>query len=516
MGFNLATCLEQTATSAPDDVFIYFDEQVLTFSEVDGAARRVATGLTRLGLRPGDRVVVQLPNVPEFVYAYFGILKAGMTVVPVNPMLTGPEIQHQIEDSSASAVITHHSTAETVVASTGRRGAIPVVVVGSGSGDDFGALLAAEPLQWSYPCAPEDTAVVLYTSGTTGRPKGAELTHFQMFMNCTVAGELFGVGPGDVMAAALPLFHVFGLSNVLNVAARYGVALALIRRFEVDTVIHVLEQRGVTVFPGVPTMFVALLNADCEGRDLTTLNRGISGGASMPVEVIRGIESKFDGFVVLEGYGLSETASCSAFNIDAVQRKVASVGKPIWGVDMRIVDSDGRDIASGPDRLGEIAIRGHNVMKGYLGRPEATAEAIRDGWFHSGDLGYVDEDGYFYVVDRLKDLIIRGGYNVYPRELEEAFYDHPEVVEAAVVGRPDERLGEEVVAYVVIRTGSTITVEDLDKHCRERLAAYKYPREICILTELPKGATGKILKRELRTEAASAPATPVTPSASSR
>jgi long-chain acyl-CoA synthetase len=291
---------------------------------------------------------------------------------------------------------------------------------------------------------------------------------------------------------------VFGLSSVLNVAVRYGVPLVLVRRFSAEGMIDAIEQHRITVFSGVPTMYVSLLHADLRRREVGSLRLGMSGGASMPAEVIRGIEAKYPGLVLLEGYGLSETASIASFNIDAEQRKVGSIGRPVWGIEMRVVDADGDECPPGGEHLGEIIIRGHNVMKGYLGKPDETAAAIRNGWFHTGDLGYRDEDGYFYVVDRLKDLIIRGGYNVYPREVEEVLYAHPDVVETAVVGRADGRLGEEIEAFVVLKTSSRAGVGDLDEHCRARLAPYKYPRVFHLVDQLPKGATGKVLKRELR------------------
>ncbi|PXY19262.1 long-chain-fatty-acid--CoA ligase [Prauserella muralis] len=501
MSFNLASILDFTAATDPDRPLLYVGDEALTFGHVDDRARRVAAGLTTMGLRPGDRVMIQLPNVAEFVYAYFAILKAGLTMVPVNPVLAPREVAYQITDSGATVLIAHASALASARAGARGAGGVRLVVVGGGAGPgelDFSALLEAAPADLSHATGPDDAAVVLYTSGTTGQPKGAELTHFQLYMNCTVTGELLGLGPGDVMTGVLPLFHVFGLSSVLNVAVRYGVPLVLMRRFSAEAVIDAIGQYRITVFSGVPTMYVALLHADVRGREVGSLRRGMSGGASMPTEVIRGIEEKYPGLVVLEGYGLSETASVASFNIDAEQRKVGSIGRPVWGIEMRVVDADGDECPPGGEHIGEITVRGHNVMKGYLGKPDDTAAAIRDGWFHTGDLGYRDEDGYFYVVDRLKDLIIRGGYNVYPREVEEVLYAHPDVVEAAVVGRPDGRLGEEIEAYVVLTAGGRTGVRDLDEHCRARLAAYKYPRSFHLVDELPKGATGKVLKRELR------------------
>ncbi|WP_412517308.1 long-chain fatty acid--CoA ligase [Actinomadura madurae] len=507
MSFNLASILDVTAGAEPDRPLVHVDGATLTFGQVDDRARRVAAGLTAIGLRPGDRVMVQLPNVPEFVYVYFAILKTGLTMVPANPMLAPREIAYQVADSGAAALIVHASSLASARAGTREARGVRLIVVGDGDGDgdgsgelDFSTLLESGRAGVSHATGPDDTAVVLYTSGTTGRPKGAELTHFQLYMNCTVTGELLRLGAGDVMTGVLPLFHVFGLSSVLNVAVRYGVPLVLVRRFSPDAVIDAIERHRITVFSGVPTMYVALLHADLRGRKVGSLRLGMSGGASMPAEVIRGIERKYPGLVLLEGYGLSETASVASFNIDAERRKVGSIGRPVWGIEMRVVDAGGDECPPGGEHVGEIVIRGHNVMKGYLGKPDETAAAVRGGWFHTGDLGHRDEDGYFYVVDRLKDLIIRGGYNVYPREVEEVLYAHPDVVEAAVVGRPHGRLGEEIEAHVVLRAGGRAGAGELDAHCRARLAAYKCPRAFHLVDRLPKGATGKVLKRELRAE----------------
>jgi len=314
-----------------------------------------------------------------------------------------------------------------------------------------------------------------------------------------VAGGLFGFRD-DISLAVLPLFHVFGLSSVLNVCVRYHGTLVLVPRFESEAVLDAIERHRCTVFTGVPTMYFELLRADLAKRDLSSLRWGVSGGDAIPGEVIKAFEEKFPGVVILEGYGLSETASSATFNISAEQRKVRSIGKPIWGVEIRIVDVDDQPLPPGAENVGEIVIRGHNVMKGYYKNPEVTAEAFRGGWFHTGDLAYADEDGYLFIVDRKKDLIIRGGFNVYPLEVEDVLYTHPAITEAAVIGRPDERLGQEIVAVVVVKPGADVTRDDLVAYCKERLAAYKYPREVRFVDELPKGPTGKILKKELRAE----------------
>ncbi|MGW3151189.1 long-chain-fatty-acid--CoA ligase [Streptomyces sp. NPDC001177] len=505
MSFNLATTLRESTAASPDKPLIHFGDKTFSYAQVHEIAGQVAAGLLAQGLEPDDKVAVQLPNIPQFLFAYFGILKAGLVMVPLNPLLTAPEVAHHLADSEAKLLVTFEQCAQTAFQGTREAGGVPTYVVNSAGRDvrpegtrRFDELCAAENSRETHPTAADDTAVLLYTSGTTGKPKGAELTHFQLYMNATVSGERFGLSHDDVAVAVLPLFHVFGLSSVLNTTVRYGGSLVLIPRFEAEAVAEAIERHRCTVFSGVPTMYIALLQLNTTGRDLSSLRAAISGGASMPGEVIQAFEDKFPGLVVLEGYGLSETASTATFNIDAEQRKVLSIGRPIWGVEVRIVDKDDNELPPGEKHVGEIVIRGHNVMKGYYKQPEATAKALRNDWFHTGDLAYRDEDGYLFIVDRLKDMIIRGGYNVYPREIEEVLYAHPAVAEAAVVGRSDDRLGEEVLAYVVLKPGQTAESDELITYCKNRLAAYKYPREVRLLSELPKGPTGKILKRELR------------------
>ncbi|WP_308311090.1 long-chain fatty acid--CoA ligase [Streptomyces sp. GbtcB6] len=506
MSFNLATMLRESTAAGPDKPLMHFGDQSFSYAQVDEISGQVAAGLLGLGLEPGDKVAVQLPNLPQFLFSYFGILKAGLVMVPLNPLLTTHEVAYHLADSDAKLLITFEQFAESAFRGAQETGAVPTYIVNLPGSHvprptgtrRFDELCAAGDSREIHPTSADDTAVLLYTSGTTGKPKGAELTHFQLYMNCTVSGELFGFSPDDVVVGVLPLFHVFGLSCVLNITVRFRCSMALIPRFGAEAAADAIERHRCTVFSGVPTMFVALLQLDTTGRDLSSLRAVNSGGASLPGEVIRAFEEKFPGTAILEGYGLSETASTATFNIDARQRKVLSIGKPIWGVEIRVVDEDDKELPPGEEHVGEIVIRGHNVMKGYYKKPKATAEVLRNGWLHTGDLAYRDEDGYLFIIDRLKDLIIRGGYNVYPREVEEVLYAHPAVAETAVVGRPDERLGEEVVAYVTLKPDAAAESDELIAHCKEWLAAYKYPREVWILAELPKGPTGKILKRELR------------------
>jgi long-chain acyl-CoA synthetase len=505
VSFNLATMLTETALAAPDATVHTFLGQSTSYRDLDEQSGRLAAGLLASGLRPGQVVGVQLPNLPQFLTAYFGALKAGMVVLPLNPLLKAPEIEYHLADSAAAILIGFDGIYQEAAKACEQR-AVPLYLVSLGSGElppgtrPFGDLLSAAPLAQPggdvRPGNADDTAVLIYTSGTTGKPKGAELTHFELYMNCTVSGQLFGARPDDVTLAVLPFFHVFGLSSVLNVAVRYGGGLAIVPRFEPGAVLDALERDRCSVIAGVPTMLQALAQLDSAGRDLSRLRVAVSGGASLPEDVMARFEETF-GIRVLEGYGLSETASTASFNRPD-DRRPLSVGKPIWGVQLRVAGEDDRPLPPGRDNIGEILIRGHNVMKGYLGQPEATAATLKGGWLHTGDLGYQDADGFFFIVDRTKDLVIRGGYNVYPREIEEVLFAHPGIAEAAVVGKPDDRLGEEVVAVVVVAPGSELTADDVIAYCRERLAAYKYPREVRFLPELPKGPTGKILKNVLR------------------
>lgn len=505
MSFNLAVILRESRNAHPDKPLCHIGDQTFSYAQVDEISGRIAVSLRNLGVRDGDKVAVQLPNLPHFLFAYFGILKAGAVMVPLNPLLRAPEISYHLADSDSRVLITFETSADEAVKGATEIAGLSTYVVNLPGNDQrptgtksFDELYLADDRGDIEPTNAEDTAVIIYTSGTTGKPKGAELTHFQLFMNCTVSGELFGFRDDDVGMAVLPMFHVFGLSSVLNVTVRFGGTLVLVPRFDAKTVVDELVLHRCTIFSGVPTMYFALLQADTDGRDLSALRVGVSGGAPIPGEVIRAFEEKYPGVVILEGYGLSETASTATFNISAEQRRVLSIGKPIWGVAVRLVDENDTELPPGADNVGEIVIRGHNLMKGYYKKPEATAGAFRDGWFHSGDLGYRDEDGYFFIVDRKKDLVIRGGYNVYPREVEEVLFEHSGVAAAAVIGKPDEKLGQEVLAFVVPKEGVTLTADDVIAHCKERLAAYKYPREVRIVDELPTGPTGKLLKKELR------------------
>jgi long-chain acyl-CoA synthetase len=412
-------------------------------------------------------------------------------VVPMNPLLKSREVAYYLGDSGAKVLFAWHGAAGEAAKGAADTGARVVDVA-----DPLLTLADQDPAQVTADRGDDDDAVILYTSGTTGRPKGAELTHANLTRNAELtATTLLKSGTADVVMGCLPLFHVFGLTCGLNATIASGSTLTLLPRFDPGKALEIIQRDRVTIFEGVPTMYAAMLHHTGERPDVSSLRLCVSGGAAMPVEVLRGFEDAF-GCVILEGYGLSETSPVASFNHPDKVRKPGSIGTPIAGVEMRLIDADGADVP--PGEVGEIAIRGHNVMKGYWGRPDATAEAIQDGWFRTGDLARVDEDGYYYIVDRKKDLIIRGGYNVYPREIEEVLYEHPDVAEAAVIGIPHPELGEDVGAAVKLKPGGTATPADLRAFARERVAAYKYPRHIWIVDDLPKGPTGKILRREVQ------------------
>jgi long-chain acyl-CoA synthetase len=484
---NLARNIESAAERLPDRTAVRLDDYSASYSQLLAQTALVAGLLGEQGVRPGDRVGLMLPNVPHFPAIYYGILRAGAVVVPMNPLLKAREVEYYLGDSGAKLLFAWPESAGEAGKGAEVAGATMIQ-----TDEGWASLLAAQaPTPAVVERDGSETAVILYTSGTTGRPKGAELTHDNLARNCEVAARtLLTVAQEDVMMGCLPLFHSFGQTSVMNVCFHAGAELTLVPRFDATKVLEVIERDGVTVFQGVPTMYFGLLHhPDRDSYDLSRLRICVSGGASMPVEVLHAFESAF-GAIILEGYGLSETSPIASFNKPDRPRKPGSIGTAIEGTEMKLVDVSGEGV-------GEIAIRGHNIMKGYWANPEATATAIPDGWFRSGDLAKQDEDGYFYIVDRKKDLIIRGGYNIYPREVEEVLYEHPAVAEAAVIGVPHQEWGEEVAAAVALKPGYTATEQELISFVKERIAAYKYPRRLWILDALPKTATGKILRREV-------------------
>jgi long-chain acyl-CoA synthetase len=492
MSANLASILTETAQRHGDRPALKLDDTTVDYALLEEGSARIAGLLKSKGFERGDRVGIMLPNVPYFALIYYGVLRAGGVVVPMNPLLKGREVKFYLEDPGAKILFAWGDFEEPAEKGASDAGAECILV----KPGDFEKLVAeAEPDHDLADVDGQDTAVLLYTSGTTGTPKGAELTHDNLKRNAEIAGNLFDVGCEDIALGALPLFHSFGQTCGLNATVSNGGCLTMLPRFDPAQALEIIQRDQVTIFEGVPTMFGAMLHVD--GRDdydTSTLRVCASGGAAMPGETLRGFEEAFN-CKVLEGYGLSETSPVASFNHPDRERKIGSIGTPIEGVEMKVVDEDGKEVAQG--EVGEIVIKGHNVMKGYWRKDDATKEAIRDGWFHTGDMAKVDEEGYFFIVDRKKDMIIRGGYNVYPREIEEVLYEHPAVREAAVVGVPHDELGEEVGAAVAFKDGEEVDVDELKSYVKEHVAAYKYPRHVWVVDELPKGPTGKVLKREI-------------------
>jgi long-chain acyl-CoA synthetase len=491
-GTNLAELLLDSAQRDPDQVAIRLDGAELTYAQLGGASAHVVGLLREHGFQVGDRVGIMLPNLPCFPVCYYGVLRAGGVVVPMNVLLRKREVAFYLEDSGAKLLFAWEGFAEDAQAGADQAGA-ECIVVKLGEFEDL--VGEAEPVTDVAPVSDDDTAVILYTSGTTGTPKGAELTHANLARNARSSSDMFGFGPEAVTLGALPLFHSFGQTCSLNATIGNGGTLTLIPRFDPGKALEIIQRDGVNIFQGVPTMYGAMLHFPDAGKyDTSSLQLCASGGSAMPVELMRGFEKQF-GCKILEGYGLSESSPVASFNHPDRERKPGSIGTPIAGVEMKVVDDEDRELPQG--EVGEIVIRGHNVMKGYWNRADATAETIRDGWLHTGDMARVDEDGYFFIVDRKKDMIIRGGYNVYPREVEEVLYEHPAVREAAVLGVPHDEYGEEVGAAVALKDGEHVSADELRQFVKDQVAAYKYPRQIWFIHELPKGPTGKILKREI-------------------
>jgi long-chain acyl-CoA synthetase len=514
---NLAALLENSALDHPEREALVLGDTRLTYAEVDAAASRVANLLVSRGVRPGDKVALSCVNIPQFTIVYFGILKAGAVVVPLNVLLKRREIAYHLQDSGATTYLCFEGTPELPMAWEGWVGfaeapgcknffvitADPAAASPLEGTETFAHAVAEQPSTFAtVDRDDEDTAVILYTSGTTGRPKGAELRHRNMRDNALAGRDLFHADASrpDTYLGALPLFHSFGQTVIQNGAFAFGGTVVLLPRFDAATALALMLRNDVSFFAGVPTMYWGLLRALDEdpaidvGKVAKTLRVAVAGGSALPVEVHRQVEQRFH-VNILEGYGLSETSPIASFSLPGQPPRVGSIGVPIPGVDMKLLEPETwHEVADG---VGEIAIKGHNVMKGYHNRPEATAEVLRDGWFRTGDLARRDEEGWYYIVDRAKDMIIRGGFNVYPREIEEVLMTHPDVSLAAVIGVPHERHGEEVKALVIRREGATVTEQELVAWGKEQMASYKYPRIVEFAATLPMTATGKILKREL-------------------
>jgi long-chain acyl-CoA synthetase len=493
MNANLAGILAESASRHGDRPALRLGDLTTTYAELDAGSARVAGLLRERGVEPGDRVAVMLPNVPQFALAYYGALRLGAIVVPMNVLLKRREVRYLLADSGAKLLFALAGFDEHAISGAEDTGAECFSV----EFDAFAAELDRAPaIEALAPCGGDDTAVIIYTSGTTGSPKGAELTHDNLRSNIDTCRGMFEIGPGDVTLGALPLFHAFGQTCGLNTSISAGACVTLLPRFDPAQALETIESHGVSMCLGVPTMYAAMLGqAAAADLDASRLRVCISGGSAMPVGVLRDAEAAF-GTTMLEGYGLSETSPVASFNHPGRERKPGSIGTPLAGVEMRVADDDDRDVPLG--EVGEILIRGENVMKAYWGAPEATAKTMRGGWLHTGDLGRVDEDGYFFIVDRKKDMVLRGGLNVYSREVEEVLREHPAVEDAAVVAVPHPLLGEEVGAAVVAAEGAEPDAREIRTFVRGEIAAYKYPRHIWFVDELPVNAAGKVLKREIQ------------------
>jgi long-chain acyl-CoA synthetase len=499
---NLAHLGEENLAKFGEYVALHFEGRDLTNADQARAAGRIAGALRRLGVSPGDRVVVMLPNCPEVTQSYGGIWKAGGVIVPVIFLLGAEEVAHILAHSEAKVVITSSDMLWKVEAQIGALPTLHHVVLVDGGGDGRTLSLAAETTSEpdrfeTVEREDDDVAVILYTSGTTGRPKGVALSHGNLAANARSAAMLFELDREDWAVAVLPLSHSYGLT-LMNAANILGSRAVLLRWFNPEEVLRTIQAFRATAMSGVPTMFVYLLNYPEAGQfDTSSMRVWGSGAAPLPVELVEPFERKFGG-KLMEGYGLTEAAPVvSAHRLSGV-RKLGSVGPPIPGVQVTIQDDADRVVPAG--ELGEVCVKGPNVMLGYYRDAEETARTIRGGWLHTGDVGRLDADGFLYIVERKKDLIIRGGFNIYPREVEEVLYAFPKTAEAAVIGMPDPLMGEDVLAFVVLRDGATATTAEVMAFCEARLARYKCPKQVRFVGALPKNPIGKILRKELRTQ----------------
>ncbi len=511
---NLSVILEASAKKYPEkDAFIFMDHGI-TFAQLDAAANQIANGLQSIGIKAGDKVALSCLNLPYFPMVYFGILKAGASIVPLSVLLKRNEVEYHLTNSDAKAYFCFTGTPELPMGEEGYAGfqkaddcehfymitAKPSDPSPISETKTLATLMAGQSTDFTTaPTNAEDTAVIIYTSGTTGQPKGAELTHSNLLQNAILSHDLFNLVKEDKLLTVLPLFHIFAMTCQMNAGIYKGATQILLPKFDAEAVFGLMHKHKITVFAGVPTMYWGLLAYKKEIPHLEsiidTLRISLSGGASLPMKVLEGFEQKFK-VPILEGYGMSEGSPVVTFNQLDLGRKPGSIGKPVWGVEVKLVDENDKEVPTG--EKGELLYRGHNVMKGYYKNPEANQKTLKGGWMHSGDVAIQDEDGFFFIVDRTKDMIIRGGLNIYPKEVEEVMMNHEAVSLVAVVGVPDEKSGEEIKAHVVLKEGETLSEDELMRWTKERIAAYKYPRIIEFMNALPMSATGKILKKELR------------------
>ena len=512
---NLSSVLEQSAKRYPNNEAFVFMDTRLNFAQTNAAANQVANGLKSIGIKKGDKVALSCLNLPYFPIIYYGILKMGAVVVPLSVLLKRDEIAYHLQDSEAKAYLCFQGTPDLPMGQEGWAGfnaalackhfyvitAQPSAPSPIESTSTVGQLVGSQsPHFKSVMTKADDDAVIIYTSGTTGKPKGAQLSHSNLLMNAFVCAEyLMKTDVQDVQLITLPLFHIFAMTVQLNAGVYKGMKSILLPRFDAEAALGLMQKEKVTFFAGVPTMYWGLLNNHSENIDIATITSNLkacfSGGASLPVQVLRDFETKFN-VPILEGYGMSEGSPVVTFNHPDKERKPGSIGTPIWGVDVMLVDEKGKQVPTG--EKGELIYKGHNVMKGYYKKTKESKSTLKEGWLHSGDIAVQDDDGYYYIVDRVKDMVIRGGLNVYPREVEEVMIKHEAVSLVAVIGVPNDEFGEEIKACVVLKPNANTSPEELIEWTKSRIAAYKYPRIVEFLDALPMSATGKILKKDLR------------------
>lgn len=512
--FNHSQMISEGARKHPDQPAIFCEGRSLTYADLDRAVEDVAQGLLARGMRPGNSIGLQLLNTPEFIAVYYGALRAGLVLVPFNPLSVEREIAHVLNTSGCRAVVTERATAAEVLKAAADSPLELLVINGeadiAGSSAttilfqtlradgaerraDNGALLPTTTA--------EDIGVLVFTSGTTGRPKAAQLTHFNLWMNCTTLSMRGNPHEGGVVLACLPLFHVFGMSSIMNAAMAWGMTLVMLPKFSAETALKLISEYRVTRFSAVPTMINDMLGVlDLQGTDryqLDSVQRVTVGGSTLPQNLIETFEAQFTHAELLEGYGSSETTSSVCLTPSAAERRLGSVGIPAWGTQMRVVGLDGEQRPPGKDHLGELQISGPTIFAGYKDDPEATADAFDGQWFRSGDVASIDEDGFVYIKDRVKNLIIRGGYNVYAAEVEAALQEYPAIEEAVVVGLPDERVGEEIMAVLTLEKGEAATEQEILEFLAPRLARYKQPRRVVFASDIPRNAAGKIRRTNL-------------------
>ncbi len=501
---NVADLVRRAAERAGSRPALLFRGRPVSHAGLDERVDRVAAALAGMGIRPGDRVALLLGNVPEFVYAFYGALRAGAVVAPLNVMLTAHELGYILADAGARAIVAEIGYLPSILAVRDRLPGLELVLVVGGPPAPPGTVSFEEALGRAgnppdTAAGGDDLAVIAYTSGTTAQPKGAMLSHRNLLANLeqTAAVPALASREDDVVLVVLPLFHIYALNAVLGPTIDAGGAAVLVERFDPAETLDLVERHGITVLPGAPPMFQAWLALEGDARDLSSVRLAVSGAAPLPGEVLEAFRERF-GVTIWEGYGLTESAPAVSSNAAGPVAKPNSIGLPLPGVEVRLVDERGEDVEEGDP--GEIVVRGPNVFRGYWGRQGESEAVLRGQWLRTGDVAYRDEDGYLFIVDRVKDLIIVSGFNVFPKEVEEALAAHPKVAEAAVVGVKDERTGEAVKALVVLNPGTNATEEELIDWCRVSLARFKCPRAVEFVDELPKHATGKVLRRALRGE----------------